>query len=178
MNLATRSAFWCQQMTQSRTYSYNSLLHRSHQTRRQRFAHPPGGISMSKSNVAVLIFGGNAVAVSKAGVISVVGFHGKSFLDIGTGPDGAFVSGDFFGKDGSIVATLQTNRFTLNRLRYFTKRVDKSTLTVIDEDNVELLRIRFCSSVVFEMAGRIRFPDRTEMWACFEKADSKSGSFS
>ena len=110
-----------------------------------------------------LIMGRNFIGL--AGVISMplVRFHDKTMLRLSIGQKGASISGEFFDNNKNVIAVLESNRWTLNRERYFKSlKPDKSTLIVQDHQNAEVLNIRFCNRNFFEISGLFRFPDGTE----------------
>lgn len=110
-------------------------------------------------NSSFLIFGGNTCAVYPKIIVPAVQFLGTNILEIGIINGMAFVSGQFFDKDGKLVAILETNRWTLNRNNYFRKFPTSHSLIVMDNHNTELLDVNYCNSRVFQISGVIRFPD-------------------
>jgi ribosomal protein L24 len=90
---------------------------------------------------------------------TVLIYKGKPILTISKNSKGATISGEFFGDNGDIVAVLENNHFTINRLNYFTKeRPDKSTLIVRDQKNIEILNVRFVNPRTIKLLGRFRMP--------------------
>jgi hypothetical protein len=75
----------------------------------------------------------------------------------------AYISGDFFDKNGDLVATIRTNRFIINRNRYFCKRCAGGVFTIQDNQGEELLNLEFLNSNAFEITGKFRFPNGKEL---------------
>lgn len=130
------------------------------------------------SNCCFLIFGGNVCAALSNSIIPAIRFHDTDILQIGMNDKGAFICGRFFNKDGKLVAILETNEWTLNRLNYFRKFIDKSTLTVSDEENKQVLNVRFCNRNIFQISGIIRFSDSSAVDITTNYLEYNSGSFS
>jgi hypothetical protein len=73
------------------------------------------------------------------------------------------ISGKFFSKDGRIVAELRNNEFSINPNNYFRKkRPDTHSLIVWDQQNVEVLNVRFINPHTIKFLGVIRTP-KTEI---------------
>lgn len=95
---------------------------------------------------------------------TVLIYKGKPMLTISKNSKGATISGEFFGDNGDIIAVLESNRFTINRLNYFTKeRPDKSTLIVRDQKNIETLNVRFMNPHTIKLHGRFRLPNAPDL---------------
>jgi hypothetical protein len=84
----------------------------------------------------------------------------KPLIWVSLGAGGAMISGQFFDRDGKIVAVLKNNKPVINPLNSFdVERPDDSTLIVRDQSNTEVLNIRFVAPAVFSFTGTIRSPD-------------------
>jgi hypothetical protein len=95
---------------------------------------------------------------------TVLIYKGKPMLTISKTPKGAAISGEFFGDNEDVVAVLENNRFTINRLNYFTKeRPDRSTLIVRDQKNIEVLNVRFMNPHTIKLLGRFRLPNAPDV---------------
>ena len=115
------------------------------------------------TNCVVLLLG-NSKSVTCWFPHTVIQYQGKPVLTISRTPQGAAVSGEFFGDNGNIVAVLETNRFIINHLNYFVKeRPDKSTLIVRDQKNIKVLNVRFLNPNAMELSGRFGFPDHPDL---------------
>jgi hypothetical protein len=68
------------------------------------------------------------------------------------------VSGDVYGSDQKIIATIDHNNFTLGKGILDAERKDESTLRVIDEYKYEVLNIRYLNSHAVRMTGIFRYP--------------------
>jgi hypothetical protein len=81
-------------------------------------------------------------------------------IAVSAGTNDVMVSGQFFDKDGKIVAVLKDNKPIINPLTSFNvERPDDSTLIVRDQYNVEVLNIRFVNPKALVFTGAIRAPD-------------------
>lgn len=127
-------------------------------------ANDPTPASMQVPTNAVLLILGNSMSEVFWFPHTVIMYKGKPILTISTNSQGATVSGDFFGDNNDIVATLENNRFTINRLNYFTKeRPDKSTLILKDQRNIQCLNVRFMNPHTIKLLGRFRFPNEPDL---------------
>jgi hypothetical protein len=133
-------------------------------------------------NGNVLLFGGNVIMLDKITSVPIVRFHDRVMIRLSASSSGAFISGEFFDTNRNVVATIESNKFTLNRANFFREiRPDKSTLTVVNNQNVEALAIRFCRTNLFSISGTFFFPDGTCAIAtktnCFYRGSSFYGQF-
>jgi hypothetical protein len=114
---------------------------------------------------SIFIFAGGGMYVTdknlpftliRAGGIST----GKDLITLQWIKSGAAISGEFFGKNGDIVAVIETNNFVVNKLNYLTKETpDRHTLIVRDQQNVEVLNLRYLNPRAFSLTGTIRLPN-------------------
>jgi hypothetical protein len=111
-----------------------------------------------------LILGSIYVSTKQTTDLPVISFFKRRLLKLSVQSKGASISGEFLDKSGKIIAELETNRFTLNQNNYFKKeRPDRSTLIIRDQENVEVLNLRFLNKRVFSLTGRIRLPNTFEV---------------
>jgi hypothetical protein len=115
-----------------------------------------------------VVMGENVVAVNKQGAIPLVRFvtnltNEADFLVLNVEAGGAYLTGKFCDENSKIIVKLETNHFTINRLNYLNKHIDKHTLAVEDQRGVEVLNARFSSANVFVISGRFMFPNGKEL---------------
>lgn len=122
--------------------------------------------STLKADEVIVFLGRCSVTVSSSGGVFpvVVTTIPKPLLSVSMTTKGALVSGQFFDKNGKIVAALKNNKPIINDLNSFdVERPDDSTLVVRDQSNVEVLNIRYLNRSAFAFTGSIRAPDGAEM---------------
>jgi hypothetical protein len=106
--------------------------------------------------------GGCMVITQGTNLVPLVRSRGRNLLELSITPKGASVSGEFFDKDGKLVAVIRTNRFVINRLNYFEPKHDRSSFSVRDQSDVEVVNIRWINRKAFSFSGTIRSPDQSE----------------
>jgi len=126
-----------------------------------------------KPDSALVFFGGSVVggSVHNNKPIPIVvtpdnssGNSWRPLIKVSIKPNGATISGQFFDKDGKIVAVLRDNKPIVNVANSFdVQRPDASTLIVHDQYDAEVLNIRFLRPSVFSFTGIIRSPDGAEV---------------
>lgn len=108
---------------------------------------------------AIRVFLGATLFWAQNFPITAIDFRGRKLIVISRNLKGATISADFFGENGNIVASISSNRFTINHLNHFSKeRPDRSTLIVKDQQNVEVLNVRFVNSHCIRLLGHLRIP--------------------
>ena len=111
-----------------------------------------------------ICFGANWMITGPNRQIDLIRFCGKPMITLARTPEGAAISGEFFGGDGKIVAEIRTNEFTINPNNYFRKiRPNRSTLAVVDQQNVTVFDVSFTTITSFVFSGTIRLPDASEV---------------
>jgi hypothetical protein len=129
------------------------------QTRTLSTNAPQGAVLMTCGSVSLYSVSGSR--------ISLVAFDGEPFLTLGIDSEHrrAYLSGKFCDERGDVVALISTNVWKLNRNKYLTKSLspDESTLEVRDQQNTEVLNLRFLAPNEFSLQGLIRLPYGIEM---------------
>ncbi len=117
-----------------------------------------------KEATTVLLVG-SSISWAETFPHAVVKFKGKDLLVLSTNAIGATVSAEFFDRDGNIVAELVSNKFKINQLNHFgpPERPDKSTLIVRDQQNIEILNIRFMNPRCIRIWGHLRLPGEPDI---------------
>lgn len=115
-------------------------------------------------NCMFLFTGGGVHIVRTNQSFVLIRAGGKDILTLNWTKTGAAISGEFFGKNGNIVAVVETNKFVVNRLNCLTKTTpDRHTLIVRDQQNVEVINLRFLNQRAFVFTGTIRLPNKEEV---------------
>lgn len=109
----------------------------------------------------IFIFTGGGMYVTGTNQpFTLIRAEGKDLLTLTWTKDGAAISGEFFGKNGNVVAVIETNNFVVNKLNFLTKETpDRHTLIVRDQQNVEVLNLRYLNPRAFSFTGTIRLPN-------------------
>jgi hypothetical protein len=105
----------------------------------------------------MLLFLGNSVSLPMWFPHTVIKYGAKDILTISTNSSGLTISCELFGENGNIVAMIETNKFTINPLNYFRReRPDRHTLIIYDQQNVQVLNVRYLNPKAIKITGRIR----------------------
>jgi hypothetical protein len=110
---------------------------------------------------SIFIFaGGGMYGTGKNLPFTLIQAGNKEMLTLQWTKSGAAISGEFYGENGNIVAVIETNNFVVNKLNYLTKETpDRHTLIVRDQQNVEVLNLRYLNPHAFSFTGTLRLPD-------------------
>ena len=118
---------------------------------------PPNPCSAPKEAVSMIL--GNAYAWTTRFPMVVLWAHGHELITIGKTSGGLSVSAKIFSADGRIVADLEDNEFHVNPNNYFkVKRPDRSTLTVYDQQDRAVLRVRYLNPKAIRFSGIFHYP--------------------
>jgi hypothetical protein len=121
---------------------------------------PPGDLTrddITISNGEMAVFLGDVVVSTPESAFTVIRLYGKEVLKVAKINGGLAVSADIWGKDEKIVATIETNQFTINLNRALPMmRPDEHTLLVRDEKKEPVLYVRFMNPNAIRIAGLFR----------------------
>jgi len=125
---------------------------------------PPPEKRFSPTNFppdCIFIFAGGGMYVTGTNLpFTLIRAGGKDLLTLQWTKSGAAISGEFFGKNGNIVAVIETNNFVINKQNYFIKETpDRHTLIIKDQQNIEVLNLRYLNPRAFSFTGTIRLPN-------------------
>jgi hypothetical protein len=103
---------------------------------------------------ALLLFLGDSLAYGTGTSMTVIRIGDKEMLKIRRTDRGLLVTAQVFSADGRIVAEIRDNQFEINRNNFFRRaRPDKHTLIVYDQQNTEVLNIRFLNRSAIQILG-------------------------
>ncbi len=120
----------------------------------------PPAVNPEEAKQFMLLFIGDSVSLPMWFPHSVIKFGEKSILTISTNSQGITVSCELFGENGNIVAMLETNKFLINPLNYFRReRPDRHTLVIYDQQNIQVLNVRYLNPKAIKITGHIRILD-------------------
>jgi hypothetical protein len=122
----------------------------------------PSSCGDAPSGAIRLYFGSSGLAFTTGQSSTIVAFDGDPVLQIKRQAEGISVNAKIFSQDKRIVAEIKNNRFTLNPNNYFRReRPDKHTLVVIDQEDREVLRIRYVNRLSVKLTGVFFYPRKS-----------------
>jgi hypothetical protein len=108
---------------------------------------------------AIALFLGNSAVFGNTFPHTVLMVRNENVLSIGKSGPGMTVSAKVFSRDGRIVAQTIDNEFFINPNNFFRReRPDKSTLVVYDQEDRQVLRVRYLNSSAIRILGIFNFP--------------------
>lgn len=109
---------------------------------------------------AVVVHLGDGAAVLNKEKMTVIRIDGKEMLSLKRFSGGLLVSGQVYDSDGKIIIEIQDNEFRINQNNYFrAERPDTSTLRVYDQNNKEVLNVRFLNPKHIQITGIFKLPN-------------------
>jgi len=178
-SLSTRSVTWtcvgcwlfCLFTAAIFVSSGNKFLERQRLSRLSDFLKPANDVTPNWADKELpndgslkIFIGGCLLCAPSNSLTHIARSCGRNLLDISCTKNGVALSGEFFDKDGKIVAVLETNAFTINPNNYFKmERPDRSTLLVRDQSNSEVLNVRWLNQYAISFCGVIRSPDGSRL---------------
>jgi ribosomal protein L24 len=124
----------------------------------------PSSLTNFPSDCIFIFAGGGMFVTVTNRPFTLICAGGKDLLTLEWTKSGAAISGEFFGKNGNVVAVIKTNNFVVNKLNYLTKETpDRHTLIVRDQQDVEVVNLRFLNPRAFLLTGTIRLPNSEDV---------------
>lgn len=121
------------------------------------------------------VFYGGSVNFNTRPDVTIVTIASKPLLAVRKTPDGLAISASIYGEDGRIVAEVKDNEFSINQNNYFRRaRPDRSTLTVYDQFNSEVLSVRYVNPSAIRVTGVFRYAGREVL---IDETKTRAGNF-
>jgi hypothetical protein len=102
---------------------------------------------------AVKLFFGNSVSWTRRFPLPIIQLRGETMLEIGREGLDVWVSGQFFSRDGKIVAQIVTNKFHVNANNVFRIERTPHRLVVFDNENRLTLDIEYLNPSAIRILG-------------------------
>lgn len=123
---------------------------------------PPNPCDGNSPDGSMVLLLGNSASVETKPVSTIIRIGDDRMLIMEKIEGRIAISARLFSQDGRIVAELKRNQFFINPSNYFRKEIssDGHSLAVYDQNDFEVLNVRFLNPTTISFLGLIRHPSR------------------